>query len=172
MSNIRIDGLPELVATLERVGGKEFAEAVVKPALLHGAEDILQEARMLAPVKTGALRRSLIAELSDKPGLLRAFMAVDFDETEKTDRKGKKIRYPYIVEHGSAAHKIKAGRGNFLLIGGNRFLRSVRHPGFAAVHYFRRAVNARRRAVPIQVVNEISLGLRAKLAAGRAVPAV
>lgn len=57
---VRVTGIPQTIAALERV--KRSAEAASLPAVEAGGKIVVEAARRNAPLKTGRLRQSLILD--------------------------------------------------------------------------------------------------------------
>lgn len=134
---------------------------IVGGVLVDGAGILRDEARKRVRVLSGATRGAIIAKLSPRTDTIAAYMAVDMGKIKATNtRTGKKIRYPYILEHGSDPHEIRPRRGKALgpIIGMDsggfdkaHFYRRVRHSGFAATRFFSKAVRNRRKQTAVYI---------------------
>lgn len=139
--SIKLEKLPEFERAFSRLSGTMKA-GILRPVFLDGATvlqgTVQQEAAFSS--KTGALQRSIVAKLAQRSDEAVAYMAVDFAKLTAVDKRGKKIRYPYIVEHGARPHIIKASGGKGALKFGGTFTKEVKHPGFRGREFFRRGV--------------------------------
>lgn len=68
MSNLK--GLDELLSNLSGLGGN--IESAVEKGLGRGAKKIQANAKLLTPVKTGALRNSIKSQVTNKGGTVEA----------------------------------------------------------------------------------------------------
>lgn len=118
-------------ADFDRGKIKAFQSGVeVRAAMKFLSEEILTEAKGLAPVDTGHLKNS------------------GFAEQAGTDaRVGFTADYSRYVEFGTAPHEISAKPGGFLRFAGRSgvvFARRVNHPGTRAQPFLRPAALRRR----------------------------
>jgi len=148
----RLKGVDEAVRRIQKIEG---GRARITDILFAGAKVFRSEQESLAPVKTRALRRSLVAE----KGKFAAWTKVDFSKiTGRENAKGGN-RYPYVVEYGAPKHRISAKPGKILRYehssGVIRFAKSVNHPGFKEDRYFRDGIRNKRR----QVTRDITRGI-------------
>jgi HK97 gp10 family phage protein len=148
--DMKTTGLPEVLAQLKRM------QDAVKPKYLRkglyaGAAIIRDEAKKRAPVRTGLLRKNIVARTDrdpQNPGSYAGYVSIRNAPTivvatangerlvaEKTARKqgkkGKRInprRYAAIVEYGAGPHKIG----------------KLDHPGSAPTPFLRPALEAKR----------------------------
>lgn len=114
--------------TRSRMYARDWAdERLVAPL----TRDILNGARRLAPVKTGALRASLMQEAEWSPLSVRR-------------RVVARRNYAYLVHGGAKPHKIRprrpGGRLTFFWrkVGKWVNLAAVNHPGFKGIPYLQR----------------------------------
>lgn len=131
------------MATYQNIkGGKELQDLlstlpasleknILRGALRSGAKEILAEAKLNVPVKSGDLRDSLRISTKSKNGIVYANVKAG----------NKKAFYSRFVEFGTAAHNISASKG-FLSFGGI-FAKSVNHPGITAKPFMRPAVDSK-----------------------------
>lgn len=122
-------GLAALDKLLKELPAK-LEGTVVRGGLRAGASVLQKAARELAPVRTGALRKSIKVSTGIRNG--RVFSRVRAG--------GADAYYAHMVEFGTAAHIIKGKRGGWLNIGG-RFALSVNHPGSMMKPFMRTAVD-------------------------------
>jgi HK97 gp10 family phage protein len=133
-----VKGLAELEKFLDALPEKVQVK-IARNAMSAGARVIRDEAKRLAPVKTGALRSSVrVSTRQQINGQITA-----------TIRAGGKTKtgdafYAHFVEYGTEPHAIKPrpkGLFKVLKIGGV-FVRSVNHPGAKARPFMRPAFDA------------------------------
>lgn len=107
-ASVQIDGAKELMAKL-RTEDPIYADPL-RVALLTAAEDVRDEARKLAPMKTGALRASLVAAISAAP--------VPKWGRVKSKLKRGKFPYPLALEISDKYHyrRTKRPTKGFLII--------------------------------------------------------
>lgn len=156
--SFKVDNMTEYLRATQKLGAA-YQASELRPILLSGAKVIQNGVLLFAPIETGQLARSLVAKLHARPEEAVAYMAVDFSKITKVDKKGKKIRYPYIVEYGAKAHVITAPRGHVLAAAGDVFGSRVNHPGFAGRGYFKRGVEFSRN----EARRKINAGLLVKI---------
>lgn len=148
-------GVKETIAALEAVGAK-IAPTALRRALYAGAKVVMTEARRNVPVRTGALRKSIVAQTdkvtNDPKGrpdrvvarvtiLRRSYrMATNAKGRTSLKRiatpKGKSAyvkgsiyprKYAHLVEFGTAPHKAGVRQ----------------HPGAKPAYFMRRAAEAK-----------------------------
>jgi HK97 gp10 family phage protein len=99
MADLTILGLTELHRALQDLPAK-IERNVLRGGLRAGAKIIADQAKSLAPVKSGALRNSIRVSMrsSSRTGMVRARI-----------RAGDKVAYyAHMVEYGTAQHWIRA----------------------------------------------------------------
>lgn len=133
--DVKVTGLAELELALGQLSEK-VAKNVARAALRAGAKPILEEARRLAPVRSGRLRDSLRISTSIKGGVPRAFVKVG----PGGSKKHKGVYYAHMIERGTAKHLIVAGPGKMLPVAGGR--KSVKHPGIRKRPFMRPAADS------------------------------
>ena len=148
----RLKGVDAAVRRIDKIEG---GRARITDILFGGVKTIRSEQERLAPVKTRALRRSLVAE----KGRVAAWTKVDFSKiTGRENAKGGN-RYPYVVEYGAPRHRIAAKPGKRLRYvnsgGVVRFAKSVNHPGAKPDPFFSDGIRNKKR----QVTQEIKRGI-------------
>lgn len=157
---LKVEGLSEAINRLQRVS-RAYAANRIRPLLLKGAELFEESVSSEAPRRTGDLQDAIQAKLARRTDDIAAYTAVDFSRLNaKTDARGRKYRYPYMVESGAGSHLIRPRNGKVLRFGSTvrglqgqgigtaaRYARSVRHPGFAANPYFSRGFKLAKNAV-------------------------
>lgn len=131
-----VKGLREIEQALKRLP-IELERKVLRRAVLAGAGVIRDEARRLAPVRTGALRQNIVARYHKrKNGLVR------YDVGIRKGRKGMDAYYASMVEFGTSPHIIRAKKKKALGVDG-RFGSVVRHPGASARPFMRPAFDSK-----------------------------
>lgn len=130
---IRLEGVADFERAMAAVG--RVANEELKPLLLEGAQVVEATIRPEAAEQkrystTGDMARSIDAKLARDARDIAAYVFVDFEKIKKTDRTGKKVRYPYIVNYGADPHTV-AGR---------------QHPGFEPTRFFTRGA---RKGLPV-----------------------
>lgn len=156
MATVRVRGIEEFDRKAKSLSAQMRSQKL-RPILLAGASEIRDTVRQEAQFSsdTGAMVRSVVAKLAVQSDKAVAYAAVDTNLLTKKDKRGKIIRYPYIVNYGSRPHKIEAGEGKALRIGGGARVKSVQHPGFRGRQFFQRGV--RRGLQPAKRVMERQL---------------
>ena len=156
--SFKVDNMTEYLRMTQKLGAL-YQASELRPILLSGANVIKNGVLLFAPIDTGGLAKSLVAKLHQREDMAVAYMAVDFDKITKVDKKGKKVRYPYIVEYGSKAHAITSPRGHVMASASQVFGSKVDHPGFSGLGYFKRGFefsrNDARRKINAGLVGKI-----------------
>lgn len=111
------------------IGGRELAEFlqqlpvkveknIMRSALRAGVAVFRDELKAKAPVKSGALRRSIRVSTTTKKGFVLARVRVG----------GKVAPHAHLVEFGTKPHKIEPRNGQGLTVG-SQVVSGVDHPG-------------------------------------------
>lgn len=166
MSEIQIKGLAELQRALDQLPAKIEAN-IMRGAVRAGAKVLQQEARQLAPVgppsaenarvyggREGLLRDSIRISVRLKRGQVFARIVAG-----GKIKSGANVYYAHMVEHGTAAHIIKAPPGAALNVRGSLY-KSVMHPGARKQPFMRPALDTRAQAA-VEAAREY---IRARLA--------
>lgn len=113
--------------------------SAIKQALAEGADEITDMQRRLAPVKTGALRNSIVQTWGGKGPSYSSLSAQggagDADLTVRITAGNSAVRYAHLVEFGTRPHTL-----------GGMFA-GAQHPGTVAQPFFYPAYRALRRRV-------------------------
>lgn len=135
MADLAIKGGADLAKALAELPVKLEAQ-VMQSALRGGAKLIAERARVLVPVESGDLRRSIKvrARKNKRTGYVNVYVAAG------GRRKGDPF-YAHMVEFGTKAHEIRPKGGGSLLLAG--LMRSiVQHPGARPKPFLRPAFDA------------------------------
>lgn len=149
---------------LEIKGGTELAKAlaefpvklevtVMGTALRSGAKKVEALAKEYVPVRTGALKDTIMIRRRDnrRRGFVNVFVSAG-------DRK-KGVFYAHMVEYGTQAHQIKPKNAKSLFIAG--LLRTaVQHPGAKPTGFMRRALDDGAQDALNAIVTSASAGIR------------
>lgn len=127
--------------------------ARVRQAVLAGAEEIAEQQRRLAPIKTGALRDSIKVTPGDQDvpryASLKSRRTVKDPELAAIISAGNdKVRYAHLVEFGAAPHEA-----------GGQF-EGAAHPGARPQPYFYPGFRARRRSVQNKINRAARQGIK------------
>lgn len=161
MATVTITNLREVQNQIRKLGADVVRET--GPILLEGGRVMRDSQRSHAPGLTGATRRAMFASLSrSRDGFPVVFAGLDIKKLNKRDKRGRIIRYPYMLENGSRPHRITAGEGKMLKIFGNRFIKEVQHPGFPALKWFAKGTRAGTYGTRKAVVEGLKRLMRAK----------
>lgn len=135
MSDFKVKGLAELERALDALPAR-MEKNVARGALRAGGAVFREEARRLAPVKSGALQKSIrVVSARMRQGMLRLNIVAG--------RSGKdQPWYAKLVEFGTPPHKITAAFGSALAIAG-KLVASVQHPGAAPKPFMRPAFDTK-----------------------------
>ena len=147
-----IKGLQELQAALDKLPAKIEAN-IVRGALRAGAKVIEAQARAIAPVAAPTAENARL--YGGRPGLLRDSIRVSVNLVRgrvtaaiKAGGRGRKGQasayYARWVELGTKPHRIVAGPGKLLPVGGG--VKSVMHPGASKKGFLRPAMDSHGRA--------------------------
>lgn len=127
--SFEVKGLKELEAALDALPAN-VERNVARGALRAGANVLRDEARRLAPVKSGLLQKFIrVVQRRGAPGRLMVNVVAGGSGAGKP-------WYARFLEYGTAPHRIEAKKGGALFIGGH-FVKGLDHPG-AAPHPFMR----------------------------------
>jgi hypothetical protein len=140
-----IKGGAELDALLKQLP-IEVETKILRNGLAAGANIIRDEARLLAPKKSGALAKSIKTARDTKrnEGYVIA----------KVRLRGRHAFLGVMMEYGVLPHMIWATGGKeSLVINGVPIGKSVQHPGFASRPFFRPAIDAKAEAA-VQAVGD------------------
>ncbi|MEH3087721.1 MAG: HK97 gp10 family phage protein [Xylophilus ampelinus] len=140
MADTKVKGLDQLQKMLDTLPAK-VEKNILRSALRAGAKPVLDAAKAGAPVRSGALQKSLRISTSAKRGQVRAAV--------KTDKF-----YARFVEFGTAAHEIvpevRAALGF-----GSVVVEQVEHPGASAKPFLRPALDSQAQAAVVAAANQI-----------------
>jgi HK97 gp10 family phage protein len=152
--NLQVLGLSEVLRNIEQFP-KKFQRRIVNSALRDASKPITSATRKAAPVRSGALRRS-VRPTTVRAGKIGPVMLIHVGIRRKyTSRRnvstpGGKVRmsfkreedafYAKFVEFGAKAHLIKANKKALKING--RFVGKVRHPGTKRQDFFSRTIDA------------------------------
>lgn len=137
MLEVNVTGLKELDAALGTLPEK-MQRNVLRAALRAGAKEIADEAKRLAPVKSGRLRDSIRVTSRIRYGTPTATVVAG----GRGKGKNKGAWYAHFIEYGTAAHVVKAPDGGFLNFLGIR-VREVNHPGARKKPFMRPAADTK-----------------------------
>lgn len=146
----KLEGAQELLARLKVLPSK-MPKKIFKKALRAGAKIVLAEAKKNAPVKTGALRKSLKVR-AGRAGKNRVSMLVS---TRRGDFKGNEF-YGAFQEFGWKAGKRKGKHG--------RAFAGDKRKKIEGKHYIERAYDSKKKAATDAVIAELRAGLDAEAA--------
>jgi HK97 gp10 family phage protein len=151
-SDVQVKGLAELQAALDTLAPRIEAN-IMRQALKAGAKVLADEARTNVHTISGKLAESVRygAKVNKVSGKVAAYVRAG-------GRKGKKAAfYAAMVEHGTAAHVIKARPPNKMLAVG---VAAVHHPGAKMKPFMRPAIDTRGQAA----IQRIAEYIRTRLA--------
>lgn len=132
MIKYKINGGRELDALLKQLP-QEIEAKIMRNGLAAGANIIRDEARQLAPKKSGELAAGIKTTRGTSEGYVYA----------KVRLTGKHAYLGRFMEYGVAAHQIWAKSKDSLVINGVPIGKRVWHPGFAPKPFMRPALDAR-----------------------------
>lgn len=148
MSEIHVTGLADLQKFLDTLPVK-VEKNILRGALRAGANVIKADAKANCPVGqpsaenvrlyggyAGALRDSIRSGTSGKGGKAMAYIRAG----GKNAKTKADVFYAHMVEWGTSAHLIQAGKGGALSFL-NLFVKSVNHPGMRAKAFMRPALD-------------------------------
>lgn len=177
--DVKVLGAKEVLKSLEGVKDA-LRKRITRKALYQGAVIIRDEARRLAPVRTGALKGAIVARTDkdpDVPGEYAGYVSiankpmvltdagklVSSKSAAKRGTKGQKLnprRYAHLVEYGTQPHAV--GKSDVLERPGKKaktVQKGTLHPGARAKPFLRPAVEAKReeafRAIHDSLVREV-----------------
>lgn len=134
----------------------EEIRKAMKDAIAAGADEIVGMQRRLAPVKTGALRASIVATFGGS-GPAHASVGGggggDSDLSVRITAGNSGVRYAHLVEFGTAPH----------VVGG--IYKGALHPGSVAKPFFYPGYRALKRRVKSRITRATKKAIR-KAAAG------
>ncbi|MBX3494521.1 HK97-gp10 family putative phage morphogenesis protein [Chelatococcus sp.] len=136
----KIEGRDRLLAKLAAL--PPAVRSAIKQALAQGADEIVADAKRLAPKKTGKLRDSIKQTWGggkERYASLSAGAKGDPDLTVVISAGNSAVRYAHLVEFGTSPH-----------INGGMFAGSE-HPGTEAQPFFFPAYRANRRKVRARI---------------------
>jgi HK97 gp10 family phage protein len=139
-----IKGGKELDALLQKLP-IEVEQKILRNGLNAGAKVIRDEARRLAPHKSGAMANSIktASSLDQNAGQV----------VVKVRLRGRHAFLGYFMEYGVLPHMIWVKSKMSLVINGVAIGRQVMHPGFAARPFMRPALDAKAQEA-VQVVGD------------------
>lgn len=140
---VSVEGIDRAVRNLHTLERK-MIRRIVSSGVRAADKEIVTEARLLAPVRTGALRRSIRASVKMDRVRGAVVGTIQSKSTKSMKRKGQDAYYAHMVVGGTRPHDIKHATFE------GRTYAVVHHPGAkpnpfmerAARHVFARAVNA------------------------------
>lgn len=142
MIELRLKGGKELHDLMQQLP-VEVETKILRAALGRGAKILRDEARSLAPVESGAMKKAIKSSRNTKKGQVIA----------KAKMLGKHSFLGLFAEYGVAPHVITARPGSVLRIGRNTVGTSVQHPGHAARPFMRPALENKAKEV-VEVITE------------------
>lgn len=142
MIQMRINGGKELHDLLQQLP-VEVETKILRAAMGRAARVLRDEARSMAPLESGEMKRSIKSTRNTKKGQVVA----------KVKMLGKHSFLGLFMEYGVSPHIITAQPGRVLRIGRNAVGTSVSHPGHAARPFLRPALDAKATEV-VQLVTD------------------
>lgn len=153
-TDISVRGLRELEQAFESIPLR-LQRNVMRAALRAGAKVVAEEAKRRAPVKSGALQKSI-----------RIGSRLRYGVPEASIRAGGRLKdgrsawYARIIERGAIPHEIAVRAGTAsLFINGRAVGKSVQHPGVVAKPFMRPALDTRAR----EAVESVAALVRSRL---------
>lgn len=128
--SVRVDMKDEISPYLEKIADEKRAKAL-RSSTTAGAKAAVPELVAKTPVKSGNLQGSVRHKAMKKRYGIGSVVAP----------MGQKAAHRHLVMFGTKEHAIHGRSGGFLRIG-DRYLRSVRHPGARANPFVDRAAPA------------------------------
>lgn len=164
----KVEGFAALEKALQELP-KRVQGNIMRAALGAGAGVIREEARRLAPVDTGALKRSIrVSRSRDRQtGMPMAFVKAGGKAVRVGPRGDKRKVVPYyavMVEFGTKKHLIKARRKKALKFGKDGYAGEVEHPGVRERPFMRPAFDRRWQAAVEKTAEQIRRRLAAEAA--------
>lgn len=130
MIEMRLKGGKELHALLQQLP-VEVETKILRSAMGRAARVLRDEARAIAPLETGTMKKAIRSTRNTKKGQVIA----------KVKMLGKHSYLGLLMEYGVKPHVITARNGGTLRIGRNTVGKSVRHPGHASRPFLRPALD-------------------------------
>ena len=138
---MNVVGLKELEAIFATLPVK-LSNNILRGALREACKPVAEDARRRVPVRTGRLRDSIRITAGIRNGIPKAKVIAGGKGTKKV----KGAWYAHMVEGGTTAHVIVAGRDTRTLwINGNPVGKAVKHPGARKQPFMRPAIDSRQR---------------------------
>lgn len=166
MGRVRLGivGDKELLKRLDVLEPK-LRRRVLRTAVSKASRLVLREAKSLAPVRTGALRRALAFKVKTyRSGVVVGVVGVDrkvvFQGRDRFGRPVKiwPVKYAHLVNSGAKPHPVPWGRKPLF-----RKRPLVMHPGAPATRFFDRAVETTASPAVDVMAREIAAGLEKHL---------
>lgn len=157
------------VRDLERRFAKvpKTVRAATKKALKKNAEELTAAQRHLAPVKSGALKRSIGYTFgvyrpanSNVRGVSATGPQADPDLSVTIHAGDDKAYYAAMVEFGTVDHEIKPHKAPALRLHGNRFVERVDHPGAKPTPFFYPPYRAMRKRIKNRTTRAMRKAIR------------
>jgi hypothetical protein len=119
----------------------KLAKNIVRSAVMAGARVVVKQARAMAPVKTGQLRRQIRASSRTigVSGIIRA--TVKQRSTKKEREKKLYAKTGHLIVGGTRPHTIPKDSGDRVAVRGQVYSR-VKHPGSKPYPFFEMAAQA------------------------------
>jgi HK97 gp10 family phage protein len=127
---VRITGGKQLHDLLQQLP-VEVETKILRAAMGRAARVLRDEARAMAPLESGDMKKSIKSTRNTKKGQVIA----------KVKMLGKHSFLGLFMEYGVSPHVITAKPGRVLRIGRNSVGKSVKHPGHAARPFLRPALD-------------------------------
>lgn len=140
-----VAGLEKLQRQLRAMSTE--TRSAIRQAIAQGADDMVGLAQRLAPKKTGALAKSIVATPGGKSPAYSTFRSAiegDPDLTVVISAGNSKVRYAHLVEFGTAPH---INKGLFP---------GTQNPGTDAQPFFFPAYRATRRSVRSRIARAVT----------------
>lgn len=122
-----VEGLGQAIRNLKTLDRK-MARRVVSAAVRAGDAVIVKEARMLAPVRSGQMRRQIRGSVKLHRGTGTVQGTVKQKSTKRERKKGQRAHALHLVVGGTKPHEITTKKHG-LAIGGAVVVKTVHHPG-------------------------------------------
>jgi HK97 gp10 family phage protein len=158
---VKVFGLKEFNDFCKQMPPK-FEQNVARAAMYAGAVVFRDQARVMAPVRRGWLRKNIVAKrLRGKPGIVEARVGVDVKGKQAIDD----AFYWRFIEFGAAPHVIprrgifKHKKALFWSGAAHPVSKPVHHPGVRGRHYLAGAFNMRFNDAMTAIVKRLKAGM-------------
>jgi HK97 gp10 family phage protein len=163
----KVQGVDRLQKRLKAISVESRAE--IRKALGQSADEIVAVQRQLAPKRSGALARSIVATFGGAAPAFSTFRSSsaaggDPDLQVTISAGNSEVRYAHLVEFGTAPHPIEPVHAE-ALGGAGQFGTHVDHPGAAAKPFFYPGYRLLKKRVRGRVTRAVNRA--AKKAAGK-----